>query len=103
MCVFVYVMCVLVHAGAVPESEVADSVVGILMMQDLQLGTLVALLPFFQDWTTTSGEGGGGAGGGKGRGWMVPLLQLLQVLFGFPLLVLIFRLIAVRTGDKFHR
>ena len=82
----------------VAESEVADSVSGILMMQDLQLGTLVALLPFFEGWSLSKEEAEPQA-----HSWLMRSLQLLQVLFGFPLLVLVFRVIASRTGDRFHK
>ena len=84
----------------VPDSELTDWVVGILMMQDLQLGTLVALLPFFEGWSLPEGVA-------REKtlvwGWLVKCLQLLQVLFGFPLLVLVFRLCAGRMGDRIHR
>ena len=80
----------------VPESDMMDSVNGILMMQDLQLGTLVALLPFF---------GGGDLSPDHTQklGTVVSALQLVQVLFGFPLLVFIFRFLAAKIVDRFHR
>jgi hypothetical protein len=60
-------------------------------MQDVQLGILMALLPFFE----------GGSGPTQSVG--VWLLQLLQVLFGLPVLVLVARSIANRVIGKFYR
>lgn len=73
------------------ECNVVDSVRGVLLMQDVQLGILMALLPFFQ----------GGTGPAQSVG--VWLLQLLQVLFGLPVLVLVVRSLATRVIGKFHR
>ena len=84
------------HFFSVPELDMVDYVSGILMMQDIQLGTLMALLPFFE---------GGAFSKYHTHHPTIALwvLQLVQVLFGFPLLVLIFRLLAARIVEKFHR
>ena len=69
-----------------------DSVRGVLSMQDIQLGMLMALLPFF--------------GAGKGHTHlfsMARFLQLLQILFGLPALVLVVRSLATRVIGRFYR
>ena len=62
-------------------------------MQDIQLGTLMALLPFFE----------GRAPGEDPTHPVVWLFQLLQVLFGLPALVLLGRSLATRVIGRVHR
>ena len=74
---------------------------GTLVMQDVQLGTLMALIPFFV-------EGGGARGkGGRDRsryGYSVELmLQILQLLFGFTLLLVVARGMTTRVLERFYR
>ena len=64
-------------------------------MQDLQLGTLVALMPFFSDR-------GGGGGGGRGEQWRWGV-QLLQVVLGFAVLLVAVRGLSMRAMERFYR
>lgn len=77
------------------ESDVSTSLVGILVMQDVQLGTLMALMPFFVESKSSPGE----------TQRTVPLwvLQLLQVLFGFTFLLITTTGLATRKLDRFYR
>ena len=69
---------------------------GLLVMQDIQLGTLVALIPLFADRPASVG------------GWNIAalfygFLQLLQTLCGFFLLVIIARQLTTRMLERFYR
>ena len=80
--------------------DILSSLMGTLVMQDVQLGTLMALIPFFV-------EGGSRGKGGRERsryGYSVELiLQILQLLFGFTLLLLVARGITTRVLERFYR
>ena len=79
-----------------PETDVVDSVSGVLMMQDIQLGMLMALLPFFE---------GGASGGSLAHQHSVVLwlVHLVQVIFGFPVLVFLLRSLVTRVAGKVYR
>ena len=77
-----------------------DSVGGVLLMQDVQLGTLMALLPFFED---EGDEDGDPAQSFWLSGKFLWFLQLLQVVFGLPVVVLVLRSAGTRIIGKYHR
>lgn len=79
-----------------PTDDVAGHLNGLLVMQDIQLGTLVAIIPLFADRPASLGS------------WNVAailygFLQLLRTLCGFCLLVIIARQLTTRMLEKFYR
>ncbi len=79
-----------------PELDIIDSVSGVLMMQDIQLGTIMALIPFL--------EGGVSEEGFTYQYNVVMwVLRCLQILVGFPALVVILRFLAMRTVARLYR
>ena len=87
------------------ELDVVESVSGVLIMQDVQRGRLMALLPFFEGGG--SSEQGAGDASSQASYWpssqLYWFLQLFQGLFGLPMLVLLLRSIGTRLIGKFHR
>ena len=74
---------------------------GTLVMQDVQLGTLMALIPFFVEGGGAQGKGGRDR---SGYGYSVELmLQILQLLFGFTLLLVVARGMTTRVLERFYR
>ena len=82
-----------------PEPDLVDSVRGVLLMQDIQLGVLMALLPFFEGGASET-DPSPSSRQPSGVFW---LLQLLQVLFGLPAVVLLLRSLATRLVGRFYR
>ena len=77
-------------------SGVGGHLSGLLVMQDIQLGTLVALMPLFADSPAPQSH------------WNIApilygFLQLLQTLCGFCLLVIVARQLTTRILEKFYR
>ena len=70
------------------DSDLSTSLGGLMVIQDIQVGFLVALMPFM---------------GGSDSGWLLWVLQLLQVIFGFPLLLLLTRGLTSRLLEMFYR
>ena len=76
----------LVESGS--DSDLSTSLGGLMVIQDIQVGFLVALMPFMS---------------GSDSGWLLWALQLLQVIFGFPLLLLLTRGLTSRLLGMFYR
>ena len=65
---------------------------GIFVMQDIQLGMLVALIPFFTDSPSNSSSGS-----------LFWFLQIIQVTVAFPLLIIVARGVTTKLLEKFYR
>lgn len=72
------------------ESEFGSSLLGLLVMQDIQLGLLMALMPFFSAGHTHHTK-------------TTFITGFLQFVFGFCLLVVVAQLMASKLLDKFYR
>ena len=70
------------------DSDMATPLAGLLVIQDIQLGFLVALMPFINKSDVS---------------WLFWVLQLLQVVFGFPLLLFLTRGLTSKLLEKFYR
>ncbi len=70
------------------HSDLATPLVGLLVVQDIQLGLLVALMPFMR---------------GSDSSWLFWALQLIQVVFGFPLLLFLTRGLTYRLLEVFYK
>lgn len=84
------------HTHTLESTDSASYLNGLLVMQDVQLGTLVALMPLFADNPASLGV------------WNITalfygFLQLLQTLCGFCLLVIIARQLTNRALEKFYK
>jgi hypothetical protein len=60
-------------------------------MQDIQLGMLVALIPFFTDSPSNSSSGS-----------LFWFLQIIQVTVAFPLLIIVARGVTTKLLEKFY-
>ena len=67
---------------------------GILVMQDIQLGMLVALIPFFTDSPSNSSSE---------ISTLFWVLQVIQVTVAFPLLIIVARGVTTKFLEKFYR
>lgn len=67
---------------------------GILVMQDIQLGMLVALIPFFADSPSNHSSG---------LNSFIWFLQIVQVTVAFPLLIIVARGITTKLLEKFYK
>ena len=78
-----------------PELDISTSLVGILVMQDVQLGILMAVMPFFMEEEVHSAK----------SSWTIPsgVLHLVQVMLGFTFLLLTTRGLTTRKLDRFYR
>ena len=81
-----------------PESDVSNMLNGILVMQDIQLGMLVALIPFFASSSSSSSSPST-----SGLSTFLWFMQILQVTVGFPLLIIVARGVTMKLLDKFYR
>lgn len=71
-----------------PSSDIATPLAGLLVLQDIQLGFIVALMPFINKSDIS---------------WVFWVLQLLHVVFGFPLVLFLTRGLTSRILEKFYR
>ena len=83
------------HSIPDPELDISTSLVGILVMQDMQLGILMAVMPFFMEGEVHSTK----------SPWSIPpgVLHLVQVMVGFTFLLLTTRGLTTRRLDRFYR
>jgi len=69
------------------NTDLTTPLAGVLVVQDIQLGFLVAIMPFMVE---------------SDANWLLWALQLLQVISGFPLLLFLTRGLTSRLLESFY-
>ena len=86
-------LCIIVLALPVPpeaEPDVAGALIGIIVMQDLQRGLLMSLMPFFVESYPQAS-------------WGYTLFLFVKLVLGFIALLVLVRMLTTRVLDGLYR
>ena len=88
------VACLLTTRSSPPSSEaepdIAGALIGIIVMQDLQRGLLMSLMPFFAESHPETS-------------WAYTLFLFVKLVLGFIVLLVIVRVLTTRVLDGLYR